>query len=487
MPPQEESDPEVTSVETEPALSAVDTLVRELATLHPEIEVLRPSPETGPYGHDAATARSANEKLAPGGTAPDGPAVALPADAKQVQALVRTAAAHGVTVVPRGAGSGLSGGASAAANQLVLSTERLNRILEVSPLDEVAVVEPGVINAELNAHLQPHGLFYAPDPASFEISSIGGNIATNAGGLRCAKYGVTRESVLALDVVLADGSLITVGHRSIKGVTGLDLTSLIVGSEGTLGIVVRATVRLRPLPVARRTLSAFFAGTREGTAGLAAITLSPVRPAVIEFFDTPSLENIDDHSGTGLRQRGGALILIEIDGYGIDEQARDLSAALTAVGGHVTVETEEQAALLWELRRNGRGFPEGQWFIGEDIAVPKSQLPRVYEAFPALEARYGVRISAVSHAGDGNLHPVISREIGPDDDPAVPPATLAEAATELVRVALALGGTVTGEHGVGTIKREWAALELSERNLQAQQAIKDALDPEHLLNPGKAF
>ena len=191
MPPQEESDPEVTSVETEPALSAVDTLVRELATLHPEIEVWRPSAETGPYDHDAATARSANEKLAAGGTAPDGPAVALPADTEQVQALVRTAAAHGVTVVPRGPGSGLSGGASATADQLVLSTERLNRILEVSPLDEVAVVEPGVINAELNAHLQPHGLFYAPDPASFEISSIGGNIATNAGGLRCAKYGVT--------------------------------------------------------------------------------------------------------------------------------------------------------------------------------------------------------------------------------------------------------------------------------------------------------
>jgi glycolate oxidase len=477
----------VTSVETEPALSAVDTLVRELETLHPEIEVLRSSTDTAPYAHDAATARSASDQLAAGGAAQDGPAVALPADAGQVQAVVRAAATHGVTVVPRGAGSGLSGGASAAANQLVLSTERLNRILEISPLDEVAVVEPGVINAELNAHLQPHGLFYAPDPASFEISSIGGNIATNAGGLRCAKYGVTRESVLSLDVVLADGSLITVGHRSIKGVTGLDLTSLFVGSEGILGIVVRATVRLRPVPVARKTLSAFFGSTPEGTAGLAAITLSPVRPAVIEFFDTPSLENIDEHSGTALRERGGALILIEIDGYGIEEQARDLSAALTAAGARVTVEAEADGALLWELRRSGRGFPEGQWFIGEDIAVPKSQLPKVYEAFPALEARYGVRISAVSHAGDGNLHPVISREIGPDDDPAVPPATLAEAATELVRVALALGGTVTGEHGVGTIKREWAALELSERNLQVQQAIKDALDPEQLLNPGKAF
>ncbi len=205
---------------------------------------------------------------------------------------MKLAAELGVTVVPpRGAGTGLSGGATAHTDQIVVSTEKLTRIIEVSPpLDEVAVVEPGVINADLNKHLEPFGLFYAPDPASFDISSIGGNIATNAGGLRCAKYGgVTRESILSLDVVLPDGSLITVGHRSIKGVTGLDLTSLFVGSEGILGIVIKATVRLRPPipPVARKTVTAFFNSTTEGAEGLAAITLSPVRPAAIEFFDTP--------------------------------------------------------------------------------------------------------------------------------------------------------------------------------------------------------
>ncbi|MFJ4170558.1 FAD-binding oxidoreductase [Paenarthrobacter sp. NPDC089714] len=456
------------------------TIQAYLEQLPKNIEALEPSLETSRYSHDAATAKTAGNSHTPG------PAVVLPAAAADVQDAVKLAAELGITVVPRGAGSGLSGGATASRNQVVISTEKLNRIIEVSPLDEVAVVEPGVINAELNKHLESHGLFYAPDPASFDISSIGGNIATNAGGLRCAKYGVTRESILSLDVVLADGSLITVGHRSIKGVTGLDLTSLFVGSEGILGIVTKATVRLRPLPVARKTVSAFFDSTAEGTDGLAAITLSPVRPAAIEFFDTPSLANIDAHSGTALRERGAALILIELDGYGIGDQAADLATALSAVGGRVTVEADDDGVRLWELRRSGRGLPQDKWYVGEDIAVPKSQLAKVYAAFPALEARFGVDISAVSHAGDGNLHPLITLDKTPDDGPN-PPASLLEAATELVKVALSLGGTVTGEHGVGTIKKEWAALELSQRSRELQHAIKAAIDPQQLFNPGKAI
>ncbi|PRB43796.1 FAD-binding oxidoreductase [Arthrobacter sp. MYb23] len=460
--------------------TSIQTYVQELRHQVDGIEVLEPGTGTTRYSHDAATAKTAAASGNPG------PAVVLPLSATEVQTAVRLAAELGLTVVPRGAGTGLSGGATAQQDQVVISTEKLTNVIEVSPLDEVAVVEPGVINADLNNHLESFGLFYAPDPASFDISSIGGNIATNAGGLRCAKYGVTRESILSLDVVLPDGSLITVGHRSIKGVTGLDLTSLFVGSEGILGIVTRATVRLRPIPVARKTVSAFFNSTAEGTDGLAAITLSPVRPAAIEFFDTPSLANIDAHSGTSLRERGAALILIEIDGYGIGDQAADLATALSAVGGRVTVESDDDAVRLWELRRSGRGLPQDKWYIGEDIAVPKSQLPKVYAAFPALEARFGVDISALSHAGDGNLHPLITKDKTPDDG-ANPPASLLEAATELVKVALSLGGTVTGEHGVGTIKREWAALELSERSREVQHAIKAAIDPQQTLNPGKAI
>lgn len=469
------------AVDTDAAASAaqaVDALVAALQTQG--IEVRPASLATIGYLHDAATPR-----LAEG--AAGGPAVAFPASAAQVQQTVRLAVEHGVAVVPRGAGTGLAGGAVATPSELVVSTERLNRIVEVSVLDEVAVVEPGVLNGDLNAHLAPHGLFYAPDPASFEISSIGGNVATNAGGLRCAKYGVTRESVLALDVVLADGSLISVGHRSIKGVTGLDLTSLFVGSEGTLGIVVRATLCLRPLPVARRTVSAFFADTAAGAEALGAITRSRVRPAIVEFFDERSLVNIDRHSGSALRARGASLILIELDGYGLAEQAADLRAALEGAGGIVTDETDADGHALWELRRHGRGLDPSSWFTGGDVAVPKSRIPELYARFAELEERFDVEIGAVAHAGDGNLHPAITRAIPAGADPRVVPAALHDAAEEIARIALELGGTVSGEHGIGTLKRDLAALELDERTRGVQLAIAHALDPDDRFNPGKAL
>ncbi|KAB1653827.1 FAD-binding protein [Pseudoclavibacter chungangensis] len=460
---------------------ALDSLLAHLATTTPGLELSAPSPATAAYGHDRS---SIGRNAVDGAT---GPAVAFPASAVEVQAIVRAAAAHGVAVVARGAGSGLSGGAVATAEQLVVSTDRLNRIVEVSPLDELAVVEPGVVNADLNVALEPAGLFYAPDPASWDISTIGGNIATNAGGLRCAKYGVTRESVLALDVVLADGSLVTLGRHSLKGVAGYDLRSLFVGSQGTLGIVVRATVRLRPIPVARRTLTAFFDDTATGAAALAAITRSPVRPSVVEFFDTGSLENIDRHSGTELRSRGGSLVLVELDGYGIDEQIADLDRALTDAGGRVRVESDADAARLWELRRSGRGFDGARWFTGGDIAVPKSRIPEVYAFLDELATRHGIEASAVSHAGDGNLHPVLSLEIPEGADPAVPDPALAAANDELVRFAIGLGGTITGEHGLGSLKRHLAPLEFSERAIDAQRAIKHALDPDGVLNPGSAL
>ncbi|KQT75085.1 FAD-binding oxidoreductase [Microbacterium sp. Leaf436] len=459
-------------------LSALFDDVRREAS---RIDVRPPSVETAAFAHDAGTAPRR------GTAVQDGPAVAFPATVAEVQQLVRLAGRHGVSVVPRGAGTGLSGGAAAGADQLVISTDRLTRIVEVSPADEVAVVEPGVLNSALNERLAPLGLFYAPDPASWRISSIGGNIATNAGGLRCAKYGVTRESVLALDVVLADGSLVSIGHRSIKGVTGLDLVSLFVGSEGVLGIVVGATVRIRPLPVARRTVTAFFDSTAAGAAAIGAITASRVRPSVIEFLDQPTLEGIDAANDSGLRARGAALLLIELDGFGIDEQTAELTAALEAVGARVRVETDDDAEGLWELRRSGRRFDDGSWFAGGDVAVPKSRIAEIFAGFPEIEARHGVTVSAVAHAGDGNLHPVVTLPIPADADPAVVPAAVHDAADDLVRAALAVGGTVSGEHGIGTVKRALAAEELAARVRAAQRAIKDALDPAGLFNPGKAL
>lgn len=467
-----------TAIAPTTGLSALLDDVRREA---PDIEVRPPSAATAEFSHDAGTAPRR------GAAVTDGPAVAFPATVAEVQRLVRLAARHGVSVVPRGAGTGLSGGAMAHSAQLVISTGRLDRIVEIAPADEVAVVEPGVLNAALNERLAPLGLFYAPDPASWRISTIGGNIATNAGGLRCAKYGVTRESVLALDVVLADGSLVSVGHRSIKGVTGLDLVSLFVGSEGVLGIVVGATVRIRPLPVARRTVTAFFASTAAGAAAIGAITASRVRPSVIEFLDEPTLAGIDAAQDAGLRARGASLLLIELDGFGIDEQTTELTAALEAVGAHVRVESETDAETLWELRRSGRRFDEGSWFAGGDVAVPKSRIVEVFDRFPAIAARHGVAVSAVAHAGDGNLHPVITREIPAGADPSAVPPALHDAADELVRLALGLGGTVSGEHGIGTVKRALAAEELTARVRAAQLAVKDALDPAGLLNPGKAL
>ncbi|MDU0345674.1 FAD-linked oxidase C-terminal domain-containing protein [Microbacterium sp. KSW2-29] len=462
-------------------LTGVSALLDAVGADAPHLDVRAPSAATASFAWDAGTAPRQGE---PAG---DGPAVAVPRTVAEVQELVRLAARYGVSVVPRGAGTGLSGGAGAQADQLVISTDRLDRIVEVSPADEVAVVEPGVLNAALNDRLAPLGLFYAPDPASWRISTIGGNIATNAGGLRCAKYGVTRESVLALDIVLADGSLVSVGHRSIKGVTGLDLVSLFVGSEGVLGIVVGATVRIRPLPVARRTVTAFFASTAEGVTAIGAITASRVRPSVVEFLDEPTLVGIDAAQNSDLRARGAALLLIELDGFGIDEQTAELTAALEAAGARVRVESETDAEVFWELRRSGRRFDERSWFAGGDVAVPKSRIAEMFAGFSAIESRHGVEISAVAHAGDGNLHPVVTLPIPAGADPANPPAALHHAVDDIVRAALALGGTVSGEHGIGTVKRALAAEELADRVRAAQFAIKSALDPVGLFNPGKAL
>ncbi|MFC7457283.1 FAD-binding oxidoreductase [Brachybacterium sp. GCM10030267] len=414
--------------------------------------------------------------------------LALPHDVEGVQATLRLAHATGTAVVPRGAGSGLSGGASAGEGCIVLGLERLTAIREIDPIDEVAVVEPGVITADLSAALAPHGFFYAPDPASATLSSIGGNIATNAGGLHCAKYGVTRESVLALDVVLADGTFLRTGHRSIKGVTGLDLTQLLVGSEGTLAVVVAATLRIHPVPVARRTVLARFPSTTAAAAAVGAISRSPVRPAATELMDAGTLQDIDERTGAGISQGATAVLLIELDGYGIEDQTRDLTAALTAAGAEMTViEDGTEAERLWELRRSARGSGAGRFRLGEDVAVPKSRLAEAYAELEAIGRAHGIRASAVAHAGDGNLHPALSLPRGEHDAAAELPAPILAAADDMVRAALALGGTISGEHGIGTAKQGWLDLELSDVSRDLQRRLKDVFDPTGILNPGKGL
>ncbi|MFJ1749537.1 FAD-binding oxidoreductase [Streptomyces sp. NPDC088116] len=416
-------------------------------------------------------------------------AVVRPRDADRVAAVLRLAHRHHVPVVTRGAGTGLSGGAAAVDGCVVLSTERLDRIVEISPDDEVAVVQPGVINADLNNALAPYGLYYAPDPASHAISTIGGNIATNAGGLRCAKYGVTRDSVLALDVVLADGTALRTGHRSVKGVTGLDLTALFVGSEGILGVIVGATVRLRPIPVATATVSAYYPSVRAASDGVREISRAGVVPAIAELIDNASLRNIDEFSGSRLTDGGEVLLLVQTDGHAAQAEAADAATALRRAGGDARVVADaREAERLWELRRSGRGRTRPVWAVGEDVAVPKSRVADMYEELERIGRRHALDFAAVAHAADGNLHPVLSRPVPEGTDPGAPaPPEIDVAADELVRGALALGGTITGEHGVGATKRRRLEDELGPAGLALQRSIKAVFDPHGILNPGKGL
>jgi len=414
-------------------------------------------------------------------------AVVFAESASDVQAVVRACAAAGIRVVPRGAGSGLSGGAHAVQDSIILSLERMNRIVELRAGDEVAVVEPGVVNADLNAAAAEHGLMYAPDPASFTFATIGGNIATNAGGLRCAKYGVTRDSVLALDVVLGDGELVRLGHSTFKGVAGYDLVGLLVGSEGTLGIVVGATVRLRHLPVKVCTIAAFFPDLASAAAGVLAVGRARVQPAIMELMDHGSIADADALNGTDLASRCSVLLLIQTDGFGAEAEAAVVREVLAASGGTLSAPGDPAAELFVQLRRNSRGSgTENELRVGEDVAVPRSRLVDYASELERIGREYGVFMKMVAHAGDGNLHPMFWAE--PDDggrDEAV--ARLRAALDESVRVALSMGGTITGEHGVGTFKVPWLGWEHSERVRDLARGIKDVFDPDGVLNPGKAI
>ncbi|TFD48829.1 FAD-binding protein [Cryobacterium frigoriphilum] len=412
-----------------------------------------------------------------------------------VQATLRIATEFRVPVVTRGAGTGLAGGACGTDGSIVLSVAGMDRILEINPDDELAVVEPGVINQHLNDALADYGLWFAPDPASKAISTVGGNIATNAGGLLCAKYGVTREAVLGLTVVLADGSLLRTGHRTVKGVTGYDLTALITGSEGTLGVIVEAVVRARPISSGETvTIGAVFASITAGAAASALITRARLRPAVMELLDPVALALIRDYLGaeaTADLPPGGAFLLLQTDGPAARFEAEQALTVLRAAGGDARLESDPVAAdrLLAIRRAMHPALASHGTVLIEDICVPRSRMAEMFAVIADISARTGLSIPTVAHAGDGNLHPnfmIPGPSTAADVDVAVPDEIWA-AADELFRAALRLGGTLTGEHGVGVLKRRWLADELGETGFDLQRRLKAVFDPLQLLNPGTMF
>lgn len=412
-------------------------------------------------------------------------AVVLAESVEDVQVTLRWASKHRVSIVPRGAGTGVSGAAHAIQDCVVLSLERMNRILEIRPDDEVAVVEPGVVNAELNAAVAEFGLMYAPDPASFQQSTIGGNIATNAGGLRCAKYGVTRDSVLGLTIVLADGSIIETGKQTFKGVAGYDLTSLVIGSEGTLGIVVKATVRLRYLSKNQRAFAAIFDDIETAAEGVLAIGRARVQPAILELLDDGVMAVIDSIHGTHLKGTGGALLIGLTDGFGAFLEEDVIRETLTNLGGTMFVKDDPQAKALLDMRRVSRGDEQDDAFrVGEDVAVPKSKMVEYIRELHRIAERNNVWVRTVAHAGDGNLHPTFWIDPSEGHDGV---ARLDAALDESIRAALAIGGTITGEHGVGQYKLRWLGWEQSEQVRELQHHIKALFDPQGILNSNKAI
>ncbi|WP_342377595.1 FAD-binding protein [Myxococcus stipitatus] len=402
-----------------------------------------------------------------------------------VRAVLRLASARKVPVVPRGAGSGLSGGANATDGCIVLSLMRMNRVLEVDPRGLLAVVQPGVLNAEVKAAAAEKGLWYAPDPASWEFSSLGGNLATNAGGLCCVKYGVTGDAVLGLEVVLADGSVVRTGGRTMKNVAGYDLTRLFVGSEGTLGVITEATLKLRPKPPRATTLVATFP-TLAG-AGLAVTDImARTRPSLLELMDRATCRAVEAYKPLGLDGEAAAFLLARSDAGG-DQGVADIEAmarCCEAAGATFVTHSEDEAEgeLLLTARR--LAFPalerQGATLL-DDVGVPLSRIPELLAAIEGIAARREVLVGTFGHAGDGNMHPTV---VFDRKDPAA--LSRARAAfDDILEAALALGGTITGEHGVGVLKQPFLGRQLGEEALRLHRRLKGAMDPLGILNPGK--
>ncbi len=414
--------------------------------------------------------------------------VVLPGTREELIAVVRLLAAHGVPFVPRGAGTGLSGGALADEHTVLLVLTRLNRIVRVDQANRLATVEPGVVNAKLSAAARPLGLHYAPDPSSQSACTIGGNVAENAGGPHCLKYGVTANHVLALELLLADGSVVDVGSPGGEP-WGPDLVGVFVGSEGNFGIATRITVRLTPVPRAVRTLLADFSALRTAGEGVSAIIAEGLVPAALEMMDQSCIRAVEDSVyAAGYPRDAAAVLLVEIDGRNADAviAEADRVAELLRQSGARSVRTaadEAERERLWQGRKKAFGAMGrlSRDLVVQDAVVPRSALPQVLEAISGIAQRYGLVVSNVFHAGDGNLHPNISFDA---TDPALT-QRVEEASAEIMSVCIAAGGTITGEHGIGLDKLRYMPLIFDAESLGAMQAVRRVFDPDERVNPGK--
>jgi glycolate oxidase len=462
-------------------VTTASVLVEALSRGLPGDRIVTDPDVLAPMSHDEA-------EWAPAGLAAAGVRARSEAE---VQHVVRTCADLGAAVVPRGAGTGLSGGANAVGGCVVLDLSRMNQVTEIDPDNLLAVVQPGAINNDVKAAVAEHGLWYPPDPASAPWSTIGGNVATNAGGLCCLKYGVTRDYVLGLRAVVggpvAYGEAVRLGRRTTKGVAGLDLVGLFVGSEGTLGVVTEVTLRLRPAPVGTpRTVVGAFADLVSAGRAVARITRRGLTPAVLELLDRACLQAVEDWKHLGIQADADALLLARVDTPGDAGAAEaDAMAATMADADAIWVEQstdDAEAEALFDARR--LAYPALERLgpvLTEDVCVPRSKVPAMLEQIAAIAARRGVQIATIAHAGDGNLHPLL---ITPPGDDAARAAAQA-AFEEFLDAAIALGGTVTGEHGVGILKRDGMRRELDPGSLALQSAVRQALDPRAIFNPGK--